>query len=677
TAEKDLTNRSDIYSLGAVLYEMLTGEPPHTGASAQAIVMKIVSEDVQPVTELRKSVPPHVAAATGKALEKLAADRFYSAAEFAEALNDPHFTTTSAVIASEAEPAPSPSGTRAMAGWAVAATLALILGWTILGPAPTVTPPVPVRFTLDLIDQDNLRLGDIVVSPDGSFFALPAFAGIYVRPAGDASYRLLPNTERAIHPAFSPDSRWLVFVREGVLVKIAVDGSAEQTLLRSNTLIASRPNWGYPATIVFQSQGRLYRISDNGGEPELLGGGLNGFFPSLLPDGSGVLYHTSAGIMLFEFGSDSGQLVVPQGTNAMYIETGHVAYGRLGGGLFVVPFDLQTRTVTGSSVSVLDDIAILFQNAFYSISQTGTLLYSTNPLAAGQVRQLLLLDLRDRGIDTIPLTPRTFNWPRFSPDGRWLSFNTGAGRIEQRTVYTYDIATGTTNQITSGGGAHAAAWSPDGSRLVFSSERDGTVGEDLFITPVDGRSPEISLGSLPGDDHAMAWLSDDLIAVASAGMTDLMLVDPSEPERPATPYLNAEWLESGLSVSPEGDRAAYHSDETGRVEVYVRTFPQPGGARRISANGGTAPHWSPDGRTVYYWALSQDTIFAVPMQPDAPSFGSPQVVAVIPRVIGQWDVDRISGRAVVMQATEEDAQTSTELVVVVNWFEELKAKVGN
>jgi Tol biopolymer transport system component len=337
-----------------------------------------------------------------------------------------------------------------MTGWAVAATLALILGWTILGPAPTVTPP------------DELRLGDIVVSPDGSLFALPVFDGIYLRPAGDASYRLLPNTERAIHPAFSPDSRWLVFVREGVLVKIAVDGSGEQILLRSNTLIASRPNWGSPGTIVFHSQGRLYRISENGGEPEMLGGGLNGRYPSLLPDGSGVLYHTTEGVMLFEFGSDSG------------------------------------RTVTGSPISVVDDVSIIIENAFYSISQTGTLIYSTNPLAAGQVSQLLLLDLRDGGIDTIPLTPRTFNWPRFSPDGRSLSFNTGAGRIEQRTVYTYDLASGTTNQITSGGGPHAAAWSPDGSRLVFSSERDGTVAEDLFITSVDGSSPEISpLGVFP------------------------------------------------------------------------------------------------------------------------------------------------------------------------------------
>jgi dipeptidyl aminopeptidase/acylaminoacyl peptidase len=410
----------------------------------------------------------------------------------------------------------------------------------------------------------------------------------------------------------------------------------------------------------------------------MLGGGLNGRYPSLLPDGSGVLYHTTEGVMLFEFGSDSGQSIVQRGTNATYIESGHVAYGHnQGGGLFVVPFDLGTRTVTGSPISVVDDVSIIIENAFYSISQTGTLIYSTNPLAAGQVSQLLLLDLRDGGIDTIPLTPRTFNWPRFSPDGRSLSFNTGAGRIEQRTVYTYDLASGTTNQITSGGGPHAAAWSPDGSRLVFSSERDGTVAEDLFITSVDGSSPEISLGSLPGDDHAMVWVSDDLIAVASMGMTDLMLVDPSEPERPATPYLNAEWLETGLSVSPAGDRAAYHSDETGRAEVYVRSFPQPGGARRISANGGTAPHWSPDGRTVYYWALSQDTIFAVPIQPDAPSSRSPRVVAVIPRMSGQWDVDRISDQAVVMQATEEDAQTSTELVVVVNWFEELKAKVGS
>ena len=541
TAEKDLTSRSDIYSLGCVLYEMLTGDPPHTGSSAQQIVMQIVTEDVQPVTELRKSVPPNVAAATAKSLEKLAADRFESAGGFATALNDPHFTTL-AVIASEAGPPSSSSGTRAMAGWAVAATLALILGWTMLGPAPTVTPPVPVRFTLDLIDQDELRLGDIVVSPDGSLFALPAFVGIYLRPAGDASYRLLPNTERAIHPVFSPDSRWLVFVREGVLVKIAVDGSREQTLLRSNTLIASRPNWGYPGTIVFHSQGQLYRISDNGGEPELLGGGLNGRYPSLLPDGSGVLYHTSEGIMLFEFGSDSGQSVVPQGTNPMYLETGHVAYGHVeGGGLFVVPFDLRTRTVTGSPISVVDDVSIPQEKAFYSISQSGTLLYSTNPLAAGQARQLLLLDLSDRGIDTIPLTPRTFNWPRFSPDGRFLSFNTGAGRIEQRTVYTYDIASGTTNQITSGGDRPSGTTdlnAPLVQRALaaityFGREPDPMISSTHSNIPISLGVPGITIGSggAEGNAHALSewWVNDDgasgikqalLILAAEAGLLE-------------------------------------------------------------------------------------------------------------------------------------------------------------
>ncbi len=679
TADRDLTNRSDIYSLGSVLYEMLTGEPPHLGGSAQAIIMKIVTEVAQPVTAIRKSVPPNVAAAVAKALEKLPADRFESAAKFAAALSDPQFTVVPTLSGIQPVRAPLRSDVRAMIGWGIATVLALVLVWMLLRPAPTVTAPISTRLTLDVIDFDGLRLGEIAVSPDGSLFAMPTFEGIYIRPAGDASFRLLPDTRRAISPAFSPDSRWLVFIREGVLFKIAVDGGSASTLFRSNTILASNPQWGHTGTIVFQSQLRLYQVSDAGGEPEPLGGGINGWGPSLLPDGSGVLYTVPEGVTLFEFGADTARLVVPNGTDAMYIETGHLVYGHtMEGGLFAVPFDLRTHAVTGIPVPVMDDVPIIGTNAFYSLSQTGTLVYSTDPLlmSVGAARQLLLLDLRG-GIDTIPLSPRTFNWPRFSPDGRQLSFNTGTGRIEQRMIYTYDLVTGTTTQITFEGGTHAAAWSPDGTRFVFSSERDGTVAEDLFIMPIDGSSPATHILSLRGDEHAMAWPTEDRIVFNANGNQDLLIVNPSGVEREATPYLNAEWPEMELSVSPNGEFTAYQSDESGRPQIYVRRFPDPQDGRLVSADGGRAPRWAPDGETVYYWSLSRDTLFSVPMQPDPTVAGSPEVLAVIPRLLPGWDVDRVSGRAVVLQVVEENAEISPKLLVVVNWFEELKAKVGN
>ncbi len=674
TGDQGVGPATDIYALGSVLYEMLVGEPPYTGSNAQAILGKIIQGKPVSATEERPAVPANVDAAVRKALEKLPADRFKSAASFAAALNDPHFATT-AIAGLGSAPSGGGSRAREMMGWSVAAALALVVGWLGLRPAPTSLVPVPTGFTLDFIG-DGLRMGGVLVSPDGSLFALTTFDGIHIRPAGEASYHLLPNTERAISPAFSPDSEWLVFVREGVLVKVAVDGSSEQVLVRSNTLIASTPNWGHAGTVVFQSQDRLYRVSDAGGEPEVIDGGVNVQRPGMLPDGSGVLYSTTEGIMLLEFDADSARLVVPGGTDATYLETGHLVYGHaLEGGLFAVPFDLASHAVIGNPVPVRDNVDQLGTDAFYSISRTGTLIYTTNPLDVGQTSQLLLLDMRG-GMDTIPLSPRVFNWPRFSPDGERLAFNTGAGRIEQRTVYTYDLASGTTTPITLGGGAHAAAWSPDGTRMVFSSEQAGTIAEDLFITPIDGSSPPTRLLNLPSDDHALAWPSEDIILINAAGAQDILMVSPNSPER-VTSYLAAEWTETELSVSPDGTLAAYESHEAGRPQVYVRSFPDAREVRLVSAAGGLAPRWAPDGQTVYYWSLSRDTLFAVGMEPGQPVGSSPEVVTVLPRLLPGWDVNPVSGRAVVEQAVEDNAVVTAEIVVVVNWFEELKERMGN
>ncbi|MCH7716758.1 MAG: serine/threonine protein kinase, partial [Gemmatimonadetes bacterium] len=209
TAEKDLTNRSDIYSLGCVLYEMLTGDPPHTGSSAQAILMKIVTEDVQPVTELRKSVPPHVAAATGKALEKLVADRFATAKEFAEALTNPAFmlpvTQATAVAGASAS---GPWNRLSIATTALATLLAVVALWGWLRPASesqkhpvrfAMTPPPDQRFS-------NTTGTDVAFSPDGWRFVYRGRSAsgtqLYVRAIDELEARPIPGTEGAIQPFF-------------------------------------------------------------------------------------------------------------------------------------------------------------------------------------------------------------------------------------------------------------------------------------------------------------------------------------------------------------------------------------------------------------------------------------------------------------------------------------------
>jgi len=174
----------------------------------------------------------------------------------------------------------------------------------------------------------------------------------------------------------------------------------------------------------------------------------------------------------------------------------------------------------------------------------------------------------------------------------------------------------------------------------------------------------------------MAWPSEDIIVINAAGAQDLLIVDPNSPER-VTPYLAAEWSERELAVSPDGTLAAYESHEAGQPQIYVRSFPDARQVRLVSAAGGISPRWAPDGQTVYYWSLSRDTLFAVGMDPRQSVGSSPQVVAVLPRLLPGWDVNRVSGRAVVSQAVEANAVITAEIVVVVNWFEELKARMGN
>jgi serine/threonine-protein kinase len=250
TADKDLTNRSDIYSLACVLYEMLTGEPPHTGASAQAIVMKIVTEAVQPVTELRKSVPPHVGAAVARALEKLAADRFESAAKFAEALANPAFTVATEQKA--AVPGAQPTGpwnrlSAALAGIAVLMSVTALWGW--LRPDP---PPPISRYSLALPAEEALqvfRSSRIAISPDGSrlVYVGPAAGGrrLWVRARDQLSATPLPGTENATHPFVSPDgSRVGFFSTPPIRLKVASLGGGPPITVADTLVGLDGAAWG-------------------------------------------------------------------------------------------------------------------------------------------------------------------------------------------------------------------------------------------------------------------------------------------------------------------------------------------------------------------------------------------------------------------------------------------------
>jgi serine/threonine-protein kinase len=283
TAERDLTNRSDIYSLGSVLYEMLTGDPPHTGPAAQVIVMRILTEEPRPVSAVRRAVPPNVSATVAKSLQKLAADRFASAAAFRAALADATFTDGGP---SSAGSLPQGAGAPGRGSWladlrsklavTAVAVLALILGWVLAAPKEAIDPAggVPTtRFTIDL--GDIREPGGLALSPDGSLLVVSGQRPggprlLFKRHADRVAFEAIPDTRQGEAPVFSPDGEWIAFVSQLDIVKVPSRGGPASTILQHETPISS-VHWSDDNTIMFtDNRGLLWSVPASGGSPERL-----------------------------------------------------------------------------------------------------------------------------------------------------------------------------------------------------------------------------------------------------------------------------------------------------------------------------------------------------------------------------------------------------------------------
>jgi Tol biopolymer transport system component len=682
-------HRSDIFSFGAILYEMISGRRAFKGESSVETMSAILKEDPPEMSESGLHVSPGMERIIRRCLEKSPPQRFQSAKDLAFALD----TITSSSV-SAATPALPAKASRWIKVGAVVGALAVLavaaLAWRRFSAPITAASTAVRRVTVALPEAEPLALASlaplaigrtsIAISPDGSRIAYVGNRNgtpeLFVRELDRFESRALPGTEGAFDPFFAPDGVWVGFFSGTKLKKVSLLGGDPVTLCEARNPYGA--TWGPDGLIVFaDSEGsNLTQVSSSGGTPKVIvtppGGGLL-TLPSFLPDGSALVFNMATGsltnpdmdqIQVVSLAKGNRKLLLEGGTYPHYAASGHLLFLR-GGSLFAAPFDLKRLEVTGPAVPMIDKIRTESGGAGQlGVSSEGTLVY----VAGSAMWQGDFVWVDRQGMaKPVGLPQQVYGSFRISPDGRRLAVAV-AGKTDE--VWVYDFGRGSFTRLTPAGYNWGPIWTPDGKRVTYQTMRDQT--RSIFSRAADGSGTEERLlaeATWPG-----SWSPDGKVLAFDCAPWGHVCLLPEGSQKPQafTTSSSTEW---GGSFSRDGKWIAYTSDESGRYEVYVRPYPGPGGQWQISTDGGEEPVWSPDGHELFYrrafkWMTVRfRTTPEFSAEPPRLLFEGPYV-----NVMGvSYDVAPDGQHFLMLRGAEEGK--TTQLKVVLNWFEELKRSV--
>jgi serine/threonine-protein kinase len=712
---KEADARTDIFAFGTTVYEMLTGRKAFQGESHASLIAAIISSEPPAMTEPQPLTPPALERVVRRCLAKDPEQRWHSAHDVTLELN--WIAETDAEGKAGLGAAAAPAGRRGArtvpmtlaAVITLAAAGAGALGAWLLRPSSSAEVGTTARFVMTLPAEEVLVSpwsgSPIALSPDGTRLAYLAdvdgVSRLHLRAMDSLEARPLPGTDGARAPSFSPDGEWLGFVQGHAIRKIPVAGGEPVTVCDECVPNPRGLTWGPNDTIVFTptvDTGGVWAVSADGGAPHPLtqvdpdAGETNHRWAQLLPRGEALLF-TAGGegnwgnsvIVVQRLDSGERKTLVRGATYGRYLPTGHLVYLRHGT-LLAAPFD-PTRLALGAEVRVAEGIS---QNPSsgaprLGLSDAGVLVYVTDEFGAAlDVSSLVWVD-RNGAVQPLGAPPRPYGFPQLSPEGERVAVGIKGARA---AVWVYDIPSGSLDSLTfeSDGASSIPAWAGGGDRIAFVSGPEEP--RNLYWKAADFSDPAQRLTeSRNTHDPSSAsrdgkWLAYTEFDPASPGNGDLVVLSLEGDPTPQ-PFLRTPFFEGGGMFSPDGKWIAYTSNESGSYEVYVRPFSGPGEQRLMSAGaGGQQPVWARDGRELFFLANDRRTLMAVDVTTrPALTTSRPRRLLefermedVRPPIYSMYDISPDGQRFLFVQ-TNEPPREPTPLVVVLNWFEELKRRV--
>ena len=722
---KPVDKRSDIWAFGCVLYEMLAGRRAFDGDSVTETLSRVLQREVD-FAVLPEDTPASVRRLLIRCLEKDRNTRLphIAAASFQidEALTS---GSHAALYTGERTRAPVPS--RVLVPAIIAGAIGgAAITWLILSRAPAATLPV-TRLQVNISPAAQLGGAEgrptrtaFDIAPDGRTLVFSAVQnnqrGLFLRPLDQVAATLMPGTDGAVNPFFSPDAQWVAYFARNQIRKVPITGGPPVTVTPAMRLMFGA-SWGDDDVIVFgRTAGGLWEVPASGGTPiertqtnhEV--GEVSHRLPQVLPGGDAVLYTVlqnrfpswnETQIWVHSRRSKASKLLIEGGADARYVASGHLVYANEGA-LLAVPFDLDRLEVTGGAVGISD----VMQAAYVpgqqgdsgamqaSVSRTGTLVYLPGGTQKPSEYAVIRVDRSGRP-DNLSIAVQTLRTLRLSPDGGLLALGT-VGR--DRGISLYDLARRSLTKLIAAGRGIAPVWTPDGERLtyavaakgpdnVFSIRADGGGTPELIVKHTSNLVP--ATWTPDGRQLLFYVLPSDFAPTTTAAPTIIHVQNVAENGEP-TPLGQASLAAGGADLSPDGRWLAYDSSESGTRHVYVAAFPGPGARFQVSADGGGgSPVWRRDGRELFYMrssdtgptpmeagdvelAMMSVTVTALPKM----SFGPPRELFSgrygVNGPARAYDVTSDGQHFFLMQLRKRPPDVITELSVVQNWIEELR-----